>query len=79
MPMPGEWETKLNSFHKMMVLKSIRPDKMSVAIQNFISEKLSKEFIEPPIFNLAKSYKDSSVTTPLIFVLSPGSDPVADF
>jgi dynein heavy chain, axonemal len=63
----------------MIVLKSIRPDKMSMAIQNFIVEKLSKEFIEPPIFNLAKSYKDSSVTIPLIFVLSAGSDPVADF
>jgi dynein heavy chain, axonemal len=31
------------------------------------------------VFNLAKSYKDSSITTPLIFVLSAGSDPVADF
>jgi len=28
---------------------------------------------------LSKSYKDSSATTPLIFVLSQGSDPVADF
>lgn len=40
---------------------------------------IGPEFIIPPTFNLAKSYKDSSVTTPLIFVLSAGSDPVADF
>ena len=63
----------------MIVLKAIRPDKMTLAIQNFILEKLGKPFIEPPTFNLPKSFKDSSVTTPLIFVLSPGSDPVADF
>jgi dynein heavy chain len=63
----------------MIVLKSIRPDKISLAVQNYIVEKLGKEFIEPPTFNLAKSFKDSSVTIPLIFVLSPGSDPVADF
>jgi dynein heavy chain, axonemal len=31
------------------------------------------------VFALGKSYKDSSITTPLIFVLSTGSDPVADF
>lgn len=63
----------------MIVLKSLRPDKMTLAVQNFIVEKLGKEFIEPPTFNLAKSFKDSSVTIPLIFILSPGSDPVADF
>ena len=40
---------------------------------------IGPEFIIPPTFNLAKSYKDSTVTTPLIFVLSAGSDPVADF
>ena len=63
----------------MMVLKAIRPDKMTLAIQDFITERIGKEFIEPPTFNLPKSFKDSSVTIPLIFVLSPGSDPVADF
>ena len=32
MPMPGEWNAKLNSFQKMIVLKSLRPDKMSLAV-----------------------------------------------
>ena len=78
-PIPGDWDKKLNTLQKMIVLKATRPDKISLAVQNFIVEKLGKEFIEPPTFNLAKSFKDSSVTIPLIFVLSTGSDPVADF
>jgi len=39
-PMPGEWDTKLNSFQKMILLKAVRSDKISQAIQNFIIEKL---------------------------------------
>jgi dynein heavy chain len=37
------------------------------------------EFIKPPVFDVGKCYKDSTKCTPLIFVLSSGTDPVADF
>lgn len=79
LPVPGEWNDKLDYFQKMIILKSIRPDKIAFAVQNYVTEKIGKQFIEPPTFSIAKSFKDSSGTTPLIFVLSPGSDPVADF
>jgi len=42
-----------------------------------VAKALGEEFILPPAFNLAEIYADSSSTTPLIFVLSPGSDPFA--
>jgi dynein heavy chain len=52
---------------------------VTLAIQDFITEKIGKQFIDPPTFNLGACYKDSSNVSPLIFVLSPGSDPVSDF
>jgi len=61
------------------VLKSVRPDKVVTSIQDWITEKIGKEYIVSPAFDLAKCYKDSTIVSPLIFVLSVGSDPVADF
>jgi dynein heavy chain, axonemal len=77
--LPGGWDSKLDYFQKMIALKAIRPDKVPLAVQHYVTEKIGRQFIEPPTFSIAKSYKDASITVPLIFVLSAGSDPVADF
>ena len=63
----------------MIIIKALRADRICLAVQAFVIENLGRQFVEPPVFNLAKSYKDSSISQPLIFVLSAGSDPVADF
>lgn len=78
-PLPEPWESKLSPFQKLLVLKAFRPDKLIPGLQNWISYKIGKEFIIYPTFDLSKGYKDSSIITPLIFLLSAGSDPVADF
>ena len=39
---------------------------------------MGQKFVEPPTFDIQKSYSDSISVTPLIFVLVSGSDPVAD-
>ena len=40
--------------------------------------KLGQRFIEPQTAELGLVFRDSSPTTPLIFVLSVGTDPAAD-
>ena len=77
--LPEQWDSRLDSFQKMVVLKAIRMDKVLPAIEDWVTEKLGKEFIMPPTFDLTKCFKDSTGMTPLIFLLSPGSDPVTDF
>lgn len=60
-----------------MILRTIRPDKLIPAVQNYVVGELGEKFISPPPFDLAKIYGDSTSTSPLIFILSPGSDPFA--
>jgi hypothetical protein len=38
---------------------------------------MGEQYLSPPPFDLAGSHADSSVSQPLVFVLSPGSDPMA--
>lgn len=75
---PCGWNDRLDSFQRILVLRCIRPDRVTAAITAFVTEKLGRKFIEPPRFDLARSFRDASNTVPLIFILSPGADPKSE-
>ena len=69
-PLPSHWDADCDSFQKMLVLKCIRVDKLTNAMQDFVALKLGQRFIEPQTADLSLAFKDSSPTSPLIFILS---------
>jgi dynein heavy chain len=60
--LPQGWSGKLSSLERMLVLKAVRPDKLIPAIIDFVSGEIGAKFVEPPPFDLAGSFRDSSPT-----------------
>ena len=75
-PLPGDWQTNLNELQRLCVLRSLRPDRVVFASTSFIINNLGAKYVEPPAFDLAGIFAESTSSIPLIFILSPGVDPV---
>ncbi|EDW55574.1 GM17246 [Drosophila sechellia] len=74
---PKSWENRVSVFQKLLLLRVFRPDKLVPAVLNFVSGELGERFVDPPQFDLMASFADSHCCVPLIFILTPGSDPTA--
>lgn len=46
--------------------------------RNFVEEKMGSKFVEGRSVEFSKSYEESSPSTPVFFILSPGVDPLKD-
>jgi len=74
---PNPWYDKLSDFQRIIIVRIIRPDKVIPAITKLIKIELGEKFTYPPPFDINKSYSDSNCLSPLIFILSPGIDPMS--
>lgn len=70
---------KKDPVNRLMFFKVFRPDKFLPAVQTFIAETMGKKFVEVPTVSFEDVYDDSNCFTPIILLLSQGSDPKADF
>ena len=84
--LPLDWK-KLESmpFQKLLVIRCLRPDRITTALDNFIRKILPNgdSYVDcdstSSFFQvLFSSFMDSTPTTPIFFILSPGANPVKD-
>lgn len=66
-----------NEFQKILFVRSLRQDRVSFSLTNFIVNQLGPQFVEPPVLDVKAVLEESVPQTPLIFVLSPGVDPTS--
>ena len=74
-PLPSDWDDKLTPFQKLVLIRSLREEKVSYAMKIYVGTIIGKFFTESPPFDLTGAYSDSQAVSPLIFILSPGADP----
>ncbi|CAI8029533.1 Dynein heavy chain 6, axonemal [Geodia barretti] len=78
-PLVGHWYERLSEFHQLIMVRTFKEEKVVFATVDFVSSNLGPQFVESPPVALATLYEDMSNTTPLVFVLSSGSDPMSSF
>jgi dynein heavy chain len=72
-------------FQKLLVIRVLRPDRVTTALDNFVRKTLpaGDDYVDCDATSsaaqvVASSFADSTPTTPIYFILSPGANPVAD-
>lgn len=74
---PGEWHKKM-PFQRLVILRTLRPDRVIYATWNFIEETMGSKYTQRRKLSLADSYSEISDAVPMFFILSPGVDPLMD-
>ncbi|MCJ8738612.1 hypothetical protein PDJAM_G00037770 [Pangasius djambal] len=74
---PQEWKKK-SGIQKLCMMRCMRPDRMCYAIRNFVEAKLGTKYVDGRSVEFAVSFEESSSSTPMFFILSPGVDPLTD-
>eukprot|EP00904_Undaria_pinnatifida_P003126 jgi/Undpi1/12814/HiC_scaffold_7.g02481.m1 len=73
--LPGEFEKTLNAFDRLILLRAMRPDRVSTALAKWIGATMGTDYVFQKPYDMAKTYEETSPATPMFFVLFPGVDP----
>lgn len=73
-PLPERY-LEIDYFHKLLLLKAFRDEKLNFGIINFIEQKLGSHYVSVPPVIMNEAYEDTKNRAPIIFILSTGADP----
>ena len=73
-PVP-DYEGRMNVFQKLVLVRSLRPDRMLTTAKEYISQALGSKYLIFKALDIESTWTESSPVIPLIFLLSPGANP----
>ncbi|KAJ4461063.1 putative Dynein heavy chain 6; axonemal [Paratrimastix pyriformis] len=68
---------QLSAFQRLLLVRLVREERLTFASARLVHDDLGAFFADPPQMDLKASFADSSPATPIIFVLSSGTDPMS--
>ncbi len=67
---------KITPFQQLLVVQTLRPDRLQSAMEQFASRSLSLKELSPSTLNFKRLFSaDTIATEPILVVISPGADP----
>lgn len=75
---PLKYEDLLTDFQRLMLLRCFRVDRIYRAITEYVTKIMGEKYVTPPIISFEAIFEQSSPLSPIVFILSPGSDPATD-
>mmetsp|Transcript_13743 Transcript_13743/g.31844 ORF Transcript_13743/g.31844 Transcript_13743/m.31844 type:complete len:4493 (+) Transcript_13743:136-13614(+) len=68
-------EDKLDIFHRLLIVRSMRTDRTMLCAKDFVVDVLGTPYIESTPLNLEATLAETNERIPLVCILSPGADP----
>ena len=76
--LPGRYEQSLNDFQRLMLLRCFRVDRIYRAVTEYVTKIMGEKYVTPPIISFEAIFEQSTTLSPIVFILSPGSEPASD-
>ncbi|KAA6399562.1 MAG: putative Dynein heavy chain, partial [Streblomastix strix] len=76
-PLPQPWARVLNDFQRLVILRCLREERVVFAVRLVVDSQLGTFYSDPPPFDIKETFASSDSATPVVFILSPGTDPAS--
>lgn len=73
-----QYNEVLSQFQRLMLLRCFRVDRIYRAVMEYVTKIMGEKYVTPPIISFESVFDQSTPASPIVFILSPGSDPASD-
>ncbi|XP_036076372.1 dynein heavy chain 10, axonemal isoform X2 [Rousettus aegyptiacus] len=77
-PFPLGYDANITPFQKLLILRCFRVDRVYRAVTDYVTVTMGEKYVQPPMISFEAIFEQSTPNSPIVFILSPGSDPASD-